>query len=536
LVRTEAGTIPIEVKSRSCGARGPYAGEVAQVAAYCLLVEDSMGVAVPYGLLQLADREIRVPFTPERRAKVLALLAKMVAAGQCEDIPRQRGKQGNDAGRAERSRLVVVTESAPREGVGKLIRNRAEENMMSEGLNDAEKIVFTLCKRSFLRLWSYANPQGKNSSKELCDVLVVCPPDVIIFSVKEIGLKESDRPDVEMTRWLKRAVEESANQIYGAERHVRSSANVVCADGTPGMELPKPPDLRVHRVAIAAGSRGKVPLPLGDFGKGFVHVFDEMSTLILLSELNSVTDFVEYLTAKEAFCSSMKYLSQVREEDLLTIYLHGGRKFPDDPPDVLSIGDELWDGFIARPEVKAKKEADQISYVWDRLIDQITSDVLNDNMEPGSSPSNTERALRVMAREDRFSRRVLGEAFKEFIDESVQHPLARMLCSPSGVVYVFLAHPRDARRDIRQMELQNRCFVARGLHPQATTVVGIATEQYSKEGHSLDLALHHQPEWREEHQEMVKKMQESLGYFVNSRQTKQSVDEYPNTEGVPASE
>ena len=91
---------------------------------------------------------------------------------------------------------------------------------MSEGLNAAERFIFQLCRSSFLRLWSYANPQGKDPGKELCDVLVVCPPDVIIFSVKDVALKHGSRPEIGWSRWRKKAVEDSAKQIYGAERHI----------------------------------------------------------------------------------------------------------------------------------------------------------------------------------------------------------------------------------------------------------------------------------------------------------------------------
>jgi hypothetical protein len=65
-IRTPEGLIPIEVKSRACGPRGPYEGEVAQLVAYCLLVEDVLGEPVPYGVLQFADREVRVGFMEQR--------------------------------------------------------------------------------------------------------------------------------------------------------------------------------------------------------------------------------------------------------------------------------------------------------------------------------------------------------------------------------------------------------------------------------------------------------------------------------------
>lgn len=76
------------MKSRACGARGPYEGEVAQVVAYCLLVEDVFGEPVPHGILQFADREVRVPFTEKCREQVLAVLAEMRALDGAADVER----------------------------------------------------------------------------------------------------------------------------------------------------------------------------------------------------------------------------------------------------------------------------------------------------------------------------------------------------------------------------------------------------------------------------------------------------------------
>lgn len=88
LIRTKAGLVPVEVKSRACGDRGPHEGEVAQVAAYCLLVEDVFGEPVPHGTLQFADREVQVPFTRRRREKVLALLDDMRELDGAEHVGR----------------------------------------------------------------------------------------------------------------------------------------------------------------------------------------------------------------------------------------------------------------------------------------------------------------------------------------------------------------------------------------------------------------------------------------------------------------
>src|SRR5689334_5162503 len=138
-------------------------------------------------------------------------------------------------------------------------------------LTPSEALVAFLCQRSFLSLWSEANPLthvGKNE-KELCDLLVVCAPDVVIFSVKEISLKDTGKPEVDWGRWHRKAVEDSVKQLYGAERWVRTASRVIRSDGSPGVAIPPASDLRVHRVAVAVGGRGEVPYQQGDFGKGF---------------------------------------------------------------------------------------------------------------------------------------------------------------------------------------------------------------------------------------------------------------------------
>lgn len=88
LVRTKEGLIPLEVKSRACGTLGPYAGEVAQLVMYCLLVEDVFGETVSYGILQFADRDVKVQFSPNRRNRLLELLRQIRVADASASISR----------------------------------------------------------------------------------------------------------------------------------------------------------------------------------------------------------------------------------------------------------------------------------------------------------------------------------------------------------------------------------------------------------------------------------------------------------------
>ncbi len=393
-------------------------------------------------------------------------------------------------------------------------------------MNPAEEFVYKVCKSSFLSLWSYASPRGKGG-KELCDSLVVCEPDVIIFSVKEIGVGNSGDTNLDWERWNRRAVEESVRQIYGAERWLETASHVVKSDGSNGVALPSIPARRIHRLAIALGAKGRVPIQFGDFGKGFVHSLDERSYFILVNELDTVTDLVEYLIKKEMFFRSGRSGVFCGEEDLLGFYLNQGRIFPNNA-DITVIDDTVWRGFTEMSEYDAKKREDRDSYAWDSLIERFAKHALGGTLEFGSSFNETEKVLRIMAKENRFSRRLLGKGFKDFI-ESSKTRRARMMCSPSGIVYVFLAAPLPEQRKKRVAELMLRCLVARGLHQDATTVVGIATEQKNESGgYSLDAALLQIAIWTKDLQEEMERIQHELGYFCQPLKTVHSVMEYPS--------
>ena len=380
-------------------------------------------------------------------------------------------------------------------------------------------------------------PQGKDSGKELCDILVVCDPDIIIFSVKEINLKDSGNISIDWQRWRKKAIDESCKQIYGAERWISTATNIITQAGEVGLPFPDVLSRRIHRVAIALGSQGKVPFYFGDFDKGFVHVFDEVSLDIVMNELDTITDFVGYLTDKEVLYEkgAMTFLTSGGEEDLLAFYLHKGRKFPD-RTDLIVLDGDLWSEFTKKPEYRAKKQADKISYVWDRLIEILCENYRSDRLlseHPYSAKDLTEveMLIRVMVREDRFCRRFLSKKFIEFLElTKTKKVKSRVVSSLSEVNYIFLACPHSEDRKYRMAELAARCFIVRGLNPEKKLVIGIATEEYEPgKGFSLDALYLNKESWTAEDQKQLEQMQKELGYFTNSLQSQIHEDEYPSS-------
>ncbi|MHC2248236.1 hypothetical protein [Bradyrhizobium elkanii] len=94
----------------------------------------------------------------------------------------------------------------------------------SRGSTASERLLADLGDAAFLKLWSYPNlffdkkQGGKGDGKELCDMLVVCGDDVIIFSDKHIAYQEGQPVEVAWPRYYRKAVQEAVKQINGANR------------------------------------------------------------------------------------------------------------------------------------------------------------------------------------------------------------------------------------------------------------------------------------------------------------------------------
>ncbi len=408
-------------------------------------------------------------------------------------------------------------------------------------MTPSEELTYKLCKKSFLSLWSFPNPKGKKN-KELCDILVVCEPDIIIISVKEIEYKDTG-DEIGVNRWRKNAIEKSCKQIYGAERWINSNTSILTKDGENNISFPTKSDRQVHRVSVSLGSKGKVPMSSADFGKGFVHVLDEISLGTILGELDTISDFIKYLTDKEEFLNKgIPTIVNGGEEDLLAFYLSNNRTFPDEPSMIVLDGN-LWNNYINDSTVLDKKEADKISYIWDQVIEEIYQTYLSSNFITGDSFTNEltdlEKALRVMAREDRFARRRISMSLVDFL-QNFENQNIKARISPNSsckneVLYVFQASKYDGNRQMSFDELQMRCIVAKGLNTDKTKIIGIMTEFSELEkGSATSLCFLEIDEWNEEWQQKMDLIQKELGYFASPRKTKFSGDkftrEYPDLE------
>ncbi len=394
---------------------------------------------------------------------------------------------------------------------------------MKNGLTPSERLVNRLCTQSFLKLWTHPNPKGKHG-KELCDCLIVCGPHIVIISVKDIEYRETN-DEIGHKRWSKAAIEKSVNQIWGAERWIKNTNIIERKDGRK-ITLPDHDDRHYYRIMVALGGKGKVWLQWGELDHGFVHICDEYSIEVFFTALDTISDFIEFLDASESLIKSgvRLYFDGGGIEDLIALYIRHGRSFNIVPADqaqasMVILCENIWKDLKSSQEFESMKVDLEQSYIWDRLIELLSNDLLSDQMFDMHSKKVTdnELALVTMALEPRPNRAELAEAWMEFLQNPDLNSVARMIQGRTGHAYVFTTGSSDDRES-RYQELTLRCLVVRGRLPNTHTVVGIATDRPGTSGkYSFDIVYLNISEsaWTLENDQRVREIQECLEYFKN---------------------
>jgi CRISPR-associated exonuclease Cas4 len=76
LVENHEGIIPVEVKSRRLKG-APYDSHIYQLAAYCLLIEQTLGIRPPFGILHYSNQDIAIDYTKELEQSVIDLIREI---------------------------------------------------------------------------------------------------------------------------------------------------------------------------------------------------------------------------------------------------------------------------------------------------------------------------------------------------------------------------------------------------------------------------------------------------------------------------
>lgn len=461
----------------------------------------------------------------------------------------------------------------------------------TQGVNASERVLTQLCQKTFLRLWSQTNVftdegfrDGKGSTRELCDALVIFGNDVIIFSDKHIEFQQNRSVEVAWPRWYKRAVADSCRQLYGALSWLTRFPERAFLDPkcTRALVVPVPKSApRFHLVAVTRGSRDAVlkaaggeglgafglnssieadahlenPFVIGlpDPAKKFVHVFDEVAIALVLGELDTAPDFLDYLNQRELLLGRRgSAVLAPGEEELLGTYLqtmsadetqHAFVTLQpgESLPDAIVFGEGVWSSLLRDPGFARKKDADRISYEWDRLIDRFVE--YGDAGAYGAllkqTGAQSEQGLRWMAAEDRYRRRQLAQSFIGAMQRvEAGGRIGRIVYS--GVagepVFVFLVNSKrddESYEDYRKYRvalLHAYVQTARLQAPLGTVFVGIAFDNPHKnyQGGSEDLFVLSKDAWSEQELLELEAKRVELGLWKQGAQrSRYRQDEFP---------
>lgn len=408
------------------------------------------------------------------------------------------------------------------------------------GFNKSEGKLIDLADKAFLGLWSYANIHSdegysKNKTgKEVCDLLVVFDKDVIIFSDKSVKFNEDKHISIAWKRWFRGSVIDSSRQLFGAEKFIKENPQRIYIDKNCKVKLPIEinKESRFHLIAvtdnisapakkyydsIAKGSSSTLVnafiydaknclennFCVGDLypNKTFIHVLDEISLTLLLTELNTATDFIGYLIAKEKAVREQRLAICLGEEEILACYLLGDKKIL--PDDILnderpvSIPEGEWAHYIESFQYQHAIAIKKGSVFWDELIENSAQSILTANVgyfrdEPFS---RHEMAIRELAKESRTSRYYLSKSFRDKMDVVPSHiTSSRLVESPDepGKFYLFLFVPQ--KDEISYLKYRERRIeliklyipIAFARHKEINKIIAIATETKNSSGRSED--------------------------------------------------
>ena len=103
LIEERGRIVPVELKP-SRQSDSPWLRDVVQLAAYCLLLEETEPRFAGYGYLRYAHRTFRIDFTDRVRGELLRTIAEMRADLTADDVPPNH----HDPRRCARCMLVRV--------------------------------------------------------------------------------------------------------------------------------------------------------------------------------------------------------------------------------------------------------------------------------------------------------------------------------------------------------------------------------------------------------------------------------------------
>lgn len=315
------------------------------------------------------------------------------------------------------------------------------------------------------------------SKKEICDLLILFRDTMIILSVKNYEFKGN------YERYFRSTLDKAVAQVAGAERRLHDTARklVIRHDELGEMEFDPSKYQNAYRI-IVNHSTAPLVYPGGRLtgNNKYVHIFNWDAFLGVIRELDTIPDFIKYISERELIFldktvtimngteqqwephvqeAFFDYITNLidkgpnfvlisgTESDLLADFLWNDRKFNKHFYDKSFNGgsfelDGKWQDYLKRKEVQGKKQADRASYFVDEFL---KNEVLYRH-----HPTNLALAVELLSL-SRFERRIIGSQFFTFLTQYQnvgKQYIVRRYGKVNDLVVAFVLYSRDMPHDM----------------------------------------------------------------------------------------
>ncbi|MCB4823534.1 hypothetical protein [Roseicella aerolata] len=283
-----------------------------------------------------------------------------------------------------------------------------------------------------------------------------------------------------------------------------------------------------------AVSADEQPFTVGcNFGSEFIHIIDGPSLFTTLTTLDTIKYFVSFLNDRRLTLAKRHCVIE-GNENFLGAYLSSpiaagkysvAHQLTGSILDTVVFNSGFWTKYAQSPAWEHTNKENKRSYFIDRLIEHISEEyqlgrlVRSQEMEF----SYHEQGWRFLARESRFSRRLLAGAFQSIFDEPDKTTFWSSSVSSKDYPdtrYVFLTYPQ-ATSDKSYEKLENYIsfhlmeymFAAGAAFRDARYIVGVGIPNYHFGQHSIVLHIADTHSWGDREQVTAKKIRHRLGAF-----------------------
>ena len=386
-----------------------------------------------------------------------------------------------------------------------------------------EVILSQYAEKTFLKLWSFPSPRQENR-KEACDLIALFEDHIFVFFDKgQDEEMENDAKEVNWGRFYRNKIVKQIKTCLGVEKYIRAGKPLYL-DKRATKPIPYLYDyktVKIHKILIVHGTEiacrlyshenihGSLGMVYADKKEleqnpkfntkhphpflvyldkaDLIHIFDDSNYKILLNEFDTYHEFKNYLVEKEKAITNYEMMYYPGEEELLATYIQNNYTLYDKNYESFLLEEGRWDSLKSNELYINRKKVNKISYFWDALINQVATNVLNDEVDDIKNyMENT--AIYQMAKEPRYYRRKLSSMIYQSIcsfPKTNKALFRKLLVLPSfykDVLYVILLIDIDPKQmetsddeteEMKYRILEIMCGNVKIKYPEIDKVVGI---------------------------------------------------------------